>query len=400
MNTCCDSWTRNPSWTSTCGLGRGRARRWLFPSPRRRQNPRRDGDLRERRSVGTPRTREERTASDVDLFRALGFLTILPCPRQESSPEDLGRSSGWFPAVGAVLGAILAVLARAVRSAFSPCGLFCRRGPLGVADPGFPPGRPGGHLRRHRGRGYSRESRLTAIMKDSRLGTFGGIAVAATLLLKTAVLADITGISGSAALCLLPCRRKMGDPLRYEIFPFQPAPRRMGDTCQRVHRAPACYRNRDRRTGRTLCRRDCRGGVARGRTLCRRRNAISISVDQPLGGLTGDSYGAICEISEILSLFLFCPSSIGKTTGKMIFLFPGLLSSFPHVFPLPHWKIFLSHNISCKIASKILKYRCEYLVYLTGGPEVDICSGMAVSFEGDDGETRFLVHSEADTVER
>jgi adenosylcobinamide-GDP ribazoletransferase len=32
---------------------------------------------------------------------------------------------------------------------------------------------------------------------------------------------------------------------------------------------------------------------------------LSLMMRSLLGGLTGDSYGAICEISEILSLFLF-----------------------------------------------------------------------------------------------
>ena len=44
----------------------------------------------------------------MDFLRALGFLTILPCPRLESTPEDLGRSSGWFPLAGALLGGLLA----------------------------------------------------------------------------------------------------------------------------------------------------------------------------------------------------------------------------------------------------------------------------------------------------
>src|SRR5438094_335744 len=42
---------------------------------------------------------------------ALQFLTRLPSPiRQSISLEDLGRSIGWFPLVGATIGAIVVAL--------------------------------------------------------------------------------------------------------------------------------------------------------------------------------------------------------------------------------------------------------------------------------------------------
>ncbi len=215
-------------------------RRWPFPSWRHRQNPRRDGDLRKRRSVGTLETGEERTASDVDFFRALVFLTILPCPRQESSPEDMGRSSGWFPAVGAVLGVILAAadagLSRcfplAASSAVVVLWAFLTRGFHldGLADTfdGI-------------GGGYSRESRLCHhegqqawnIRRNRRRGSSppedcraGGCD---------------RDIPDSGTVCR-PCRRKVGDPLRHEIFSFS-TPRRDGRHLpQRMHECAACHR--------------------------------------------------------------------------------------------------------------------------------------------------------------
>ena len=52
----------------------------------------------------------------MDFLRALGFLTLLPVPSIPCDTGDLGRSSPWFPLVGAVIGAILAGEFPAVQS--------------------------------------------------------------------------------------------------------------------------------------------------------------------------------------------------------------------------------------------------------------------------------------------
>jgi len=238
----------------------------------------------------------------VDFFRALGFLTILPCPRQESSPEDLGRSSGWFPAVGAVLGVILAAADAGLSRVLSPLAAssavvvlwaFLTRGFHldGLADTfdGI-------------GGGYSRESRL-AIMKDSRLGTFGGIAVAAALLLKTAVLADITGISGSAALCAAPVAGRWAILFAMRFFPSA-RPGGMGDTFRKECTSFGLVTGTAIAVPVALFAAGAAGAVLLVVIPCAAM-LLSLMMKALLGGLTGDSYGAICEISEILSLFLF-----------------------------------------------------------------------------------------------
>ena len=241
----------------------------------------------------------------MDLFRALGFLTILPCPRQESSPEDLGRSSGWFPAVGAVLGAILAAAWLGLSRVLSPLAassavvvlwaLLTRGFHLdGLADTfdGI-------------GGGYSRESRL-AIMKDSRLGTFGGIAVAAALLLKTAVLVDITGMSRESALFIAPVAGRWAILFAMRFFPSA-RPGGMGDTFRKGCTWLQLVTGTAIAVPVALFAAGAAGAAGAVLLVVVPCAALllSLMMRSLLGGLTGDSYGAICEISEILSLFLF-----------------------------------------------------------------------------------------------
>ncbi|ABG03618.1 cobalamin-5'-phosphate synthase [Rubrobacter xylanophilus DSM 9941] len=56
-----------------------------------------------------------------DLACALGFLTVLPLPRSlRGGPGSFGRSFGWFPVAGLLLGAALAGAALAAGALFPP----------------------------------------------------------------------------------------------------------------------------------------------------------------------------------------------------------------------------------------------------------------------------------------
>lgn len=125
------------------------------------------------------------------LRQAFGFLTILPYgSNQALQPGDIGRAAVWFPLVGLVIGCIVAG-GGWVFSLFLPLNLTaiftlvvwviltgglhldgvadCCDGLLNSASP---------------------ERRLE-IMADSRLGSFGGIGLILTLLLKLAALSAI-----------------------------------------------------------------------------------------------------------------------------------------------------------------------------------------------------------------
>ena len=130
------------------------------------------------------------------LRAAVGFLTILPVHSAGSGPEDayqpgdLGRAAAWYPLVGLVIGALLggaALLLRALLPAPVTAVLVTALWALltgglhldGLADCGD------GLLS-----AVPRERRLE-IMRDPRLGTFGGMSLALHLLLKSALVSAL-----------------------------------------------------------------------------------------------------------------------------------------------------------------------------------------------------------------
>lgn len=125
------------------------------------------------------------------LSLGLSFLTILPVHLKEKPlPGDLGRAAGWFPFIGAVLGAVVAGAFYGLNFLFPPpltavlitalwIGLTGGLHLDGLADccDGL--------------MSASSPERRLEIMKDPRLGTFGGIGLFLAILVKAAGLYSI-----------------------------------------------------------------------------------------------------------------------------------------------------------------------------------------------------------------
>lgn len=143
---------------------------------------------------------------------AFSLLTTLPVPAPADwKPGDSGRAAGWYPLVGLMVGLLVAgvhglgglVFPPLVTGALALTAWVTLTGGLhldGLADCAdglFYPGAP--------------EKRLE-IMKDPRLGAFGGLGLGLALLLKFSALASLTpamlpGLLLAAALarwCILP----------------------------------------------------------------------------------------------------------------------------------------------------------------------------------------------------
>ena len=120
---------------------------------------------------------------------ALRYLTILPGPGGADIRQELGRAAAWFPVVGLALGLLLVGVDGVTGRLFPPLlsavltvtawkvltgGLHLD----GLADclDGLA--------------GRDREHRL-AIMRDSRIGTFGAAGLVLFLVLEVAVVADL-----------------------------------------------------------------------------------------------------------------------------------------------------------------------------------------------------------------
>jgi adenosylcobinamide-GDP ribazoletransferase len=137
------------------------------------------------------------------LWLAMGFLTAVPTPRTAFEPNALGRAAAWFPLVGLGLGLLLAAAHGLLHWLFPPllaAGLLVAlwaalTGGLhldGLADCGD------GLLS-----AASAERRLE-IMRDPRLGAFGGISLMLFLMLKVLAVANLaTAPSAGVSRALL-----------------------------------------------------------------------------------------------------------------------------------------------------------------------------------------------------
>jgi adenosylcobinamide-GDP ribazoletransferase len=146
--------------------------------------------------------RDVRPSVVIEIRLAARFLTIIPFAADSVTDAELAASLGWFPLIGFILGAILAsadyllafFAARAVRSTLIVVVLAAVTGAVhldGLADTADA-----------LGAGRDRV-RALEIMRDSRIGTFGAVAIFFILALKIATLVSAAH-SRSMALYLAP----------------------------------------------------------------------------------------------------------------------------------------------------------------------------------------------------
>jgi adenosylcobinamide-GDP ribazoletransferase len=135
-----------------------------------------------------------------EFFNALRFMTIVPVPSSDGTiePDWLSRCAKYFPAIGIGVGLASAVVwlladrlwGPVVASLLAVAASVVITGALhedGLADTADSLG------------GASVEKRL-AIMKDSRIGTYGTLALMFSLALRVTALADLPGWTAAAAL--------------------------------------------------------------------------------------------------------------------------------------------------------------------------------------------------------
>lgn len=249
-------------------------------------------------------------------FAALGFLTVLPVPGRSADPRDLGSSLLWFPVVGLLLGLIVAVFDGLLIAVLEVAGLGSARtgsypalaaaaldlallaaltGGLhldGVADTFDGLFHPSGRDRR------------LAIMRDSRSGPHGVAALVLVLLLQAGALAALPVHERFVTLLLTPCLGRWAQVLAIAAFPYArpqgrgtpfhvPGRRWRALAATALVLAVAAF----------LC--DTGRGLQLGAVL-----AVTFGfgwlANRQLGGLTGDTYGAITELSQAAALLLYC----------------------------------------------------------------------------------------------
>ena len=251
-----------------------------------------------------------------DLRLAIAFLTIFPlAPGGEAK---MGPSRAYFPLVGLALGGILAGLDFAARQALPPLVVGAllvaallvltraihTEGFLDACDGLF---------------GAYSPSRRLEILRDTHVGAFAVIGGAALLLLKWSALSGIPTEIRAGLLAVFPCVSRLGMLSTMAVFRYA-RQEGMGAAFQ----AGASWRQ----VAFGLAVAAAASGLllgAAGLVLLAAAVAVSLGLGRwiasMLGGMTGDTYGAVNEVTEVAVLL----------TGIALF------STIPSLFQTPLW---------------------------------------------------------------
>jgi adenosylcobinamide-GDP ribazoletransferase len=238
----------------------------------------------------------------MGFLTAFKFLTIFPLPqRWGKEKEDFGRSLIYFPLVGLILGILLVginyglyfIFPRTVTSALLIIALAVMSGAHhldGLMDT------LDGAVS-----GKTRERRLE-IMADSHAGAFGIIAVILLLLLKYASLSSLNNILQVPALLLMPTLSRWIIVMALMMFPYAKESGmglefKQGATWKRIAIATIV-------TAVVSLIFLSWWGLALMAVLWLAAFVIAVYFNSRLGGLTGDIYGALNELSEVLVLLI------------------------------------------------------------------------------------------------
>jgi adenosylcobinamide-GDP ribazoletransferase len=235
----------------------------------------------------------------VSFLTTVRFLTVLPVGQRYPSGQQLARSQGFFPLVGLLLGLVLAgvdvglglIWPGALTSAFLVVILLVLTGAMHLE----------GFLDSCDGLlgGRDRSNRLK-IMRDRHVGAFavaGGIGL---MLLKWAALFSLPRPARFPVLVLFPVLSRWSMALVLPAFPYA----RDEGLGLAFHRE-ATWTRTGIAAGTALVASVLFSGIG-GVLLLVIVSLIAwlvgMGISQLLGGLTGDAYGAINEISEVVAL--------------------------------------------------------------------------------------------------
>ena len=230
---------------------------------------------------------------------AIGFLTILPLAPRGAAP--MGPSRAYFPLVGLALGAILAGVDFAARQALpSPVvgallvvallvltRAIHTEGFLDTCDGLFG--------------GYSQAERLE-ILRDTHVGAFAVVGGVGLLMLKWTALVGISDEIRAGLLTTFPCMSRFGMVSTMAAFAYV---RKQG--------IGAAFQvgSNWRQVAFGLATTTAAGGLllgAAGLLLLGATIALSLTlgwwIKGMVGGMTGDTYGAVNEVAEVTVLLI------------------------------------------------------------------------------------------------
>ena len=253
-----------------------------------------------------------------DLRLAIGFLTVFPVG--PGGVAQMGPARAWFPLVGLALGGILAGLDFAARQALPMpvVGALLVVALLvmtrAIHTEGFLDSCDGLFG------GYSAPKRLE-ILRDTHVGAFAVVGCVGLLLLKWTLLTGIPAEVRAGLLIVFPCLSRSGMLATMAVFAYV-RERGVGSAFQAgTNRRQIVF---------ALVTATAAGGLllgAAGVFLLGAVACVSLGLGRwfsgLLGGMTGDTYGAVNEMAEVTVLLL----SI------------ALFSLTPGLFQSPLWRM-------------------------------------------------------------
>ncbi len=237
-------------------------------------------------------------------FIALQFLTIIPVRiKRRFGERELAQSMFFFPFVGIVLGLVLAGVQQAASLVFTAqvtsimlvtvlavlTGGLHLDGVADTADALFS--------------GKDRNEKLR-IMKDSRIGAMGAAATALTVLMKAALVASIPGAIVVPTLILFPAAGRCGQLLPALIYRYARGEVSTGSFITNLSLGivlPAVFLTTVIAAGLLQLT-----GICGLTVVFVAATVAGKFVAAKLGGMTGDTLGAVNEGCEIVFLGAIC----------------------------------------------------------------------------------------------
>lgn len=231
---------------------------------------------------------------------ALQFLTRIPVTiRSEVTEKDLARSMAWFPAVGLLLGTLAAGFYTVLSHAFPnpTCDLFV------VAFLVIITGNMHGDALMDTADGFfsgkSRE-KILEIMKDSRVGSHGVMAGCLLFLAKFVLLSQIPPVAKITALILVPALGRWPQVYGATLYPYARNNGGTGGFTRFVGTREMCWASVTVLAA-VIIMLGIKGLILAGVVLtC--TAILSRFISAKIGGVTGDTLGAMTEVIEVLAL--------------------------------------------------------------------------------------------------
>lgn len=232
---------------------------------------------------------------------ALKFLTILPVGKNlEIQDKELAKSASYFPLVGALIGLLLVAVDFIFRPLFpdSIVNLFILITLILITGAlhldGFMDSIDGLFSGQDK-------KRILEIMRDSKVGSFAVLAVICLLLLKLSFLNEIQTNVRYSTLILMPALSRWGVVYLIKIYPYARKTTGTGEPFARLVGTKELI-------GATLFMAILIGlllqlkGIIVWLAVFVVLILLSRLISKKIGGMTGDTYGAIIETLEVVTL--------------------------------------------------------------------------------------------------